>query len=257
MCTLILAWQVFDDTPVVVAANRDEAVDRPSTPPGIVEEDPTVVAPLDERAGGTWIGYNEHGLFVAITNRWTDADLVGNRSRGLLVRDALRCESASEAIAAVTEATEDDSYEGFNLVVADAEDAALLVWDGRLSETSFEPGVHVVVNVGTDRSAAVPAFDRFDADTAQERRAIARRQVEAAQRASTVLERSEREGPEEWLDRAVEVLTDHDFGFCVHRNGFGTRSSSLVQLSDDGGASYRFADGAPCENDYETVGRRQ
>jgi len=70
VCTIVIAWQVFTDTPVVVAANRDELLDRPSEPPAVVEEDPRVGAPRDAEAGGTWIGYNEHGVLVALTNRW-------------------------------------------------------------------------------------------------------------------------------------------------------------------------------------------
>ena len=69
VCTLVFAWQVFPDAPVVAAANRDELLDRPSEPPSVIEEEPGVVAPRDAEAGGTWIGYNEHGVLVAITNR--------------------------------------------------------------------------------------------------------------------------------------------------------------------------------------------
>ena len=50
MCTLVLAWQVFADYPVVVAANRDEALDRPSEPPTRIGEEPGVVAPRDADA---------------------------------------------------------------------------------------------------------------------------------------------------------------------------------------------------------------
>ncbi len=57
MCTLVLAWQVFDGTPVAVAANRDERLDRPSQPPQQRHWGSRVVAPADEEADGTWIGY--------------------------------------------------------------------------------------------------------------------------------------------------------------------------------------------------------
>ncbi|HVQ18590.1 MAG TPA: NRDE family protein, partial [Actinomycetes bacterium] len=33
MCTVILAWQVIPDAPVILAANRDELLARPSDPP--------------------------------------------------------------------------------------------------------------------------------------------------------------------------------------------------------------------------------
>ena len=119
MCTLVLAWQVFADAPVVVAANRDELLDRPSEPPAVRDWEPPAVAPLDAEA----------------------------------VRVALQP----------------------------------------------EPG----------------------------------------------------EGGEAWLDRAATVIADHEYGVCVHRDGFGTRSSSLLRLGDE--RVYEFADGPPCRTPYERV----
>ncbi|MFB6217953.1 MAG: NRDE family protein [Halobacteriaceae archaeon] len=240
MCTFVLAWRVFDDA-VVVAANRDECTDRASEPPGVFARDPRVVAPRDAEAGGTWLGYNEHGVLAAVTNRWTDTDLAGERSRGLLVGDALARASASEAAAAVEASVADREYAGFNLVAADADDACLLEWDGTLQKRAFDPGVHVVVNVGADDEFAVP----------ESRREAGRRQVAGARRAREELAPSDGETAGEWLDRAAGVLADHDYGFCVHGDGFGTRSSSLVAVGDD--PTYRFADGPPCSSAYRTI----
>lgn len=278
MCTLTIAWQVFDDAPVVVAANRDEGFDRPSEPPAKIEDDPAVVAPRDAKAGGTWIGYNEYGLFVGITNRWVTG-LEGERSRGLLVRDALRQESAEAALELVEDAVNAHEYEGFNLVVADGatpaanseragrradgaataanleragrhaneSDAYLIEWDGHLHVRRYDPGVHVVVNVGTDDSFFVP-----------DRRAdIGRQQAANARAVRDALRPESDETAAAWLDRAADVLGDHDYGVCIHQERYGTRSSSLVTLGrDEEGAlraSYRFAPGPPCETEYLAV----
>lgn len=241
MCTLILAWQIFEGAPVVAAANRDELLDRPSRPPAVIDDEYRVVAPRDEEAGGTWIGYNEAGLFVAITNRWVDADLAGERSRGLLVRDALRHGTAEDAARHVERAVKADEYDGFNLVVADANAAILLEWDGRLQVQNLTPGVHVVVNVGMDGQFAIP-------ETRPDR---GREQAEGAMAARRRLTPEPGEDYEAWLDRAATVLGDHEVGLCVHANGYGTRSSSLVIVGD--GAAFRHSDGPACEADYETV----
>ena len=242
MCTLTLAWQVFPDAPVVVAANRDELFGRPSEPPAVVDEEPRVVAPQDAEAGGTWIGYNERGLLVAITNRWTDADLAGERSRGLLVRDTLRRESAEDAARFVEREVDEREYDGFNLVLADDAAAHLFEWDGRLGFSRLEPGVHVVVNVGADGEFAVPEV-RPDA---------AREQAGNARDVRAALTPEPGETAEDWLDRAGDVLADHEYGVCVHGEGFGTRSSSLVLIGDRG-SRYWFADGPPCEAAYREV----
>jgi len=244
VCTLTFAWRVFDDAPLVVAANRDEALDRPSIPPARIEGDdgdPVVIAPRDEEAGGTWIGTNEHGVFVGITNRWTDAALAGERSRGLLVRDALAEASAAAATSVVQDAVREAEYDGFNLVVADAEDGEYLAWDGALDAAVLDPGVHVVVNVGRDADYEVPSV----------RREYGERQAENALAVHDALQPRDGERAAGWRERAAAVLGDHDYGVCVHGDGYGTRSSSLLQTGRE--FEYRYADGPPCEADYERV----
>ncbi len=61
MCTLAIYFQMTDDYPVVIAANRDEYLDRPAAKPTALCERPHVVGGKDLRAGGTWLGVNEYG----------------------------------------------------------------------------------------------------------------------------------------------------------------------------------------------------
>lgn len=242
MCTITLAWQVFEDSPVVLAANRDELVDRPSEPPARRDWETAVVAPKDSEAAGTWIGYNEHGVLVAITNRWTDRSIDGDRSRGLLVRDALAYGSAREAVQYVERDLDGRTYQGFNLLVADANSALLVEWDGNPRVRTLDPGVHVVVNVGADGQYVIPG----------ELEKRGREQAENANRLAEVLRPEPGEEAAAWLDRAAETISDHEYGVCIHRDSFGTRSSSLVHMRSDG-VSYRYADGPPCETAFESV----
>jgi uncharacterized protein with NRDE domain len=245
VCTLIVAWRVFDAAPVCVAANRDELYDRPASPPTRWDTTPAVVAPRDERARGTWIGYNAAGVFVAITNRWVPGE--GDRSRGLLVADALEAPSATAAVDLVEAELGERRYAPFHLVAADA-GTCTLVRNGGTDDrvdghrtTRLEPGVHVVVNVGVDGDWFVPSA-RPDAG---------RSQADNAERVRRAL----RPGPEDdaavWLDRAGAVLGAHEYGVCLHGDGFGTRSSSLLALGNE--STFRFADGPPCETPYERV----
>src|SRR5262245_10355038 len=96
MCTLIAAFQQWPALPLLVAANRDEALARPALGPMCWDGAPRFVAPRDEKAGGSWLGLNEHGLFVGITNRAGSSADPGGRSRGLLVTAALAERSARE-----------------------------------------------------------------------------------------------------------------------------------------------------------------
>ncbi|MFC7098502.1 NRDE family protein [Halobaculum marinum] len=239
MCTLTLAWRVFDDAPVAVAANRDEALDRPSEPPA--DRGDGVIAPRDAQVGGTWMGVTRDGLFVGITNRWVEG-LAGERSRGLLVDDCLHADSASEAAGLVEESCRQYEYDGFNLVVADERNAILLEWDGYLTVTQFLPGVHVVGNLGYDGRFFRPERDP-DLGPAEARNAT---------RLRTVLHPERGETADQWLDRAGAALGDHEFGVCLHENGYGTVSSTLVGVGDEG-IRYDHADGPPCETAFEPI----
>lgn len=117
MCLIVFAWQVVPGIPMVLAANRDEFFDRPSTPAGWWEDHPQVYAGRDLQGGGTWLGITRGGRFAALTNIRAPADYrEGMRSRGMLVADYLSGDDTPEAyIAAI--AAEAHNYNGFNLIV--------------------------------------------------------------------------------------------------------------------------------------------
>src|SRR5579871_991767 len=94
MCTLVVALGQFPGFPLVVAANRDEKLDRPATPPRIWPGAEPFIAPRDEVAGGSWLGFNRHGVFVGITNRFGVPPDPTKKSRGQIVIDALSAPSA-------------------------------------------------------------------------------------------------------------------------------------------------------------------
>jgi uncharacterized protein with NRDE domain len=232
---------VFDQ-PVVVAANRDERDGRPSEPPAKRDWEHPVVAPRDDTAGGTWIGYNDEGVLAAITNRWLAETIEAERSRGLLVRAALAEPSATAATQRIEDRLQAATYDGFNLVIADHSDARLLSWDGECRTTSLEPGVHVVVNVGANGTYEIPPH-RAEAGEHQARAADALRRL---------LQRRPGEAAQAWLSRAAEALGDHENGVCIHGDGFGTQSSSLIALGPQR-ADYKFAPGPPCSASYRPV----
>jgi uncharacterized protein with NRDE domain len=256
VCTLILAWRLFGDAPVVAAANRDEALDRESSPPAVSGTEPRVLAPRDERAGGTWMGYNDRGLFVAVTNRWAGPDLAGERSRGLLVREALDRADASEAHEFARAELAAREYDPFHLLVADAEAATLLEWDGTLGVHGLSPGLYVVRNVGWTATYRPPADGKHDAESTFTPAGgpgpeAGARQHRSLRRTRETLAPGDDEAVDSWIDRAERALGDHEFDLCVHGDGFGTRSSSVVALGADGSGRFEFADGPPCETGYE------
>jgi hypothetical protein len=124
MCTLVILRRPEHPWPVMIAANRDEMVDRPWQPPARHWPDrPEIVGGLDVLAGGSWLGVNSHGVAAGILNRLGSlGPLAGRRSRGELVLEALDHADAGIAAEALTE-LEPRAYRPFNLIVADDRDA--------------------------------------------------------------------------------------------------------------------------------------
>src|SRR3546814_5219481 len=99
MCTVVILRRPGEAWPLIVAANRDELLDRTWREPARHWPDrPEVVAGLDELAGGSWLGLNDHGIVAAILNRRHSlGPAPDKRSRGELVLDALDHADAADA----------------------------------------------------------------------------------------------------------------------------------------------------------------
>jgi hypothetical protein len=127
MCSVILLRRPGHAFPLLLAANRDERLDRPWAPPARHWPDqPEVRGGLDELAGGTWLALNDGGHVAAILNRaGTLGPAAGKRSRGELPLQAMDHADAAEAAAALA-AIDPAAYRPFNLVLADDRDAFVL-----------------------------------------------------------------------------------------------------------------------------------
>jgi hypothetical protein len=147
VCTLVLAVHGNPDWPVLIAANRDEKLDRPWLPPGRHwPGQPDVLGGLDRLAGGTWLALNRHGMLAAVLNRLGSmGPAPGKRSRGELPLLALQHPTRAAAVDALTSLNAGD-WRSFNLIVADATGATYLRGTGQGPVTASEltRGVHIV-----------------------------------------------------------------------------------------------------------------
>ncbi len=237
MCTLIIVRDVFTGYPLVVIANHDERLDRPAGPPKYWDRRPIpILAPVDEEAGGTWIGVSERGLFAAVTNRDDVPYVPGRPTRGTLVMTALEAPSATEARRRI-EAVGGE-MNGFNLVVADR-NAAYRISGGGEKRISYNiaSGLTVVTEQGCD--TGTPGTRAHG---------IARRfrQIKDAE-----------------FDRHVlndNLLAECDHspvrsGTCIHNDdlNYGTRSSAILWASDGWRAfTYWHREGRPCRHGFGT-----
>ena len=245
MCTIVILNRPDHDWPILIAANRDERLDRPWLSPAAHWPDrPDIVAGQDELAGGSWLGLNGSGVAAAVLNReGTLGPEAGKRSRGELVLDALDYADALDAADALS-ALDSRAYRPFNLVVADNRDAFLLTHRGGSQGIAVDPlpeGLSMVTAMERDdpESPRIRLYrPRFLAVQPPDPDAGDWRAWEA------LLASRDRE---EGSTSGGALFIDPTPG--VEAGGFGTVSSSLIALPaiarNEPRPIWRFASGPP------------
>jgi uncharacterized protein with NRDE domain len=229
MCTLIVSFRQHVSAPLVVAANRDELRSRPASGPARwVGED--FVAPRDEQAGGSWLGLTRAGMFVGVTNRYPSERFDDRQSRGSLVVEALKAQSA-RALHHQLSTLSPTRFNTFHLLYADRE-AAFVTWnDGAQVHHSVLPvGLHVV----TERSLGGEDHGR----------------TQLIERAWPTLATDERDVPTAGALQSLLAtrVNDPAGSVCVDVPDFnyGTRSSLVLFVAPQLSASrWYWADGRP------------
>jgi uncharacterized protein with NRDE domain len=153
MCLIAFAIGVSKRWPLLVAANRDEFLDRPTLPLARWTSDAgtEIFSGRDIRAGGTWMGLTASGRIAMLTNVRGPASLTGDRSRGELVTGWL--ESDSDAAGFVAQ-IDGPAYGGFNLVLGDFTTSAWHWLSNKpgpgLESRALKPGVYGLSNGALD-----------------------------------------------------------------------------------------------------------
>lgn len=236
MCLLAIQYKTARDAPILVAENREEYFDRPTQAPRIQSGRPRVICGIDKKAGGTWLGVNQHGMFAAVANR-SRADVPAEpRSRGLLCREMLNLDSAVKAADYTAKELASGRYAGANFICADSRNALVIHGGEKIEIVELSPGLHIVSNSNVN-------------DTTDERQEFVRRLL--------TLQR---------LDSAVAFLAVASRTFsrkpdAVSRRGvvmygpeYGTVSSTLLSLPKKShNAVYHYAPGPPSEHSYDDL----
>lgn len=220
MCLIVLAYKAHPRYPLIVAANRDEFLDRPASPAHFWPDAPHILAGRDLKAGGTWLGITTAGRFAALTNyRDLRRPSVSGRSRGALVRDALEHDRPS-----ITGA----EYEGFNLIHGPVHALRYLNnIDG--TDVALAPGIHGISNhlLDTPWPKVVRARDRF----AQLIAVDEPDPLELFALLSDPTRAEDRLLPDTGLDLERERALS---SILISTEGYGTRCSTVVMVGVDG-----------------------
>jgi uncharacterized protein with NRDE domain len=262
MCLLVVASRIVPAEPLIVGANRDEVLDRPSTPVTVLSPGPPrVVGGRDELSGGTWLAVNRDGVCAGLTNQpLGDAKDPTRRSRGELPLVAVRFPTAREGVERLEREVDPADYNGAWLLVGDRTSLWFVdVTGAQVRAVELPPGIHVLENRAVDTASAKVDLVR--------------------EGLGDLVGMWSRSGPDHDSGSGLDgdtveaafrrVLADHripegderpNSANCVHLDGFGTRSSCVVRIAsgahaDGAGPAPRMwvADGPPCTTTYTDV----
>ncbi len=146
MCLLAFAIDSHPRYSLVLAANRDEFLDRGAEPAAFWDESPHLLAGRDLQAGGTWLGITTSGRLAAITNYRDPRQQVATPpSRGSLVAEYLRDDSMTTIDMQAHLQRSGERYDGFNLIYGRVNELYYFTNRGG-SSGPISPGVHGLSN---------------------------------------------------------------------------------------------------------------
>jgi len=146
MCLIVFAINQHPRYRLVLAANRDEYLDRPTESAGFWSDAPHLLSGRDGLAGGSWLGMTTSGKVAAVTNyRDPRQQVVNPPSRGRLVAEYLRDPSMTPADLHVHLLKYGNEYDGFNLLYGTTTELHYFTNRGG-SSGPVKPGVHALSN---------------------------------------------------------------------------------------------------------------
>lgn len=250
MCTLAALVPAQGHGPIVIAANRDEMLDRPALRLGRHWPGRPWRGGKDALAGGTWAGVHDEGFGVFVLNRERSlGPEPGKRSRGLLALDLLAAGSHEAAERHALELSPGD-YRPFHAVIASGRGVTGVTGGGGDPARTREapPGVTLWTASGPNTDASA--------------RQVAHRNAfgEAWRRWTDTQDLDSLIARLEALLAAPPPPGGSPFeAMCIHASerGFGTRSSLVVAFAPRPAADapsilrLRVANGPPDDTAFE------
>ena len=225
MCTSVILFRKEHHWPLIIGSNRDENLFRKSYFPGRywLNNHPQIIGGYDEENQGSWIAVNDYGLISIIHNRQLKKDNeIKKKSRGEIVLEILNFDNITDSINYLQNLNQ-TIYNGFNIIVCDKSNC---YWgkhisvDNKIKIEEVNEGISILTDINlndtTDKKinyylnkfsqAPVPDPDNND-----------------------------------WLSWELLLATDkiedqscpkEAICFVDKKNNFGTRSSSLIAISN-------------------------
>lgn len=129
MCTVTLIPGNPQNPGFVLTMNRDEARGRrEGNPYAATRHGVSATYPVDAAAGGTWVGLNDHGVCMALLNRYQSPSIADARSRGKIIAEAIH-QGGLDDVLAFLQKLPLAQFNPFDLLIAAADQVWHLSWD--------------------------------------------------------------------------------------------------------------------------------
>ena len=232
MCLIVFGHRSVPGYQLVLAANRDEFLARPTAKLGWWEDDPNILAGRDLNGGGTWLGVNKRGQWAALTNY---RDMATTKavapSRGdlpiIFLKENLTVLSGLERVAPAM-----DAYNGFNLLMGNIGEIGYLsnMADSPqpqiLSEGFYGLSNHLLNTPWTKVTNTLATFTEIVKDGSIDEAALFA--MLGDQRLAP-----DDELPETGIGYEMEKLLSAAY-ITVDSRQYGTRVRTLLSIRDDG-----------------------
>jgi uncharacterized protein with NRDE domain len=251
MCLLVAIHRAHPDAALLVAANRDELLDRPATAMTVLrQEDPRILGGRDEVGGGTWLAVNELGLFAALTNRPSGSRDPAKRSRGEWPVFLTGFASPRDAASAFVDRYDPADFNPGWVLVGNGSELVYIDMstNGRGRPVELEPGIHILENRPLEAESPkvelvrelLTGFDRLQGEQLIEHL----QEVLGSHRTP-----DDPRGPH---TDAFQRPAEADAA-CVHLGAYGTRSATILRVEDGGEPRVWATDGPPCTHPFAEV----
>lgn len=245
MCLLIVLHQIYEETPLIVAANRDEFLSRPAQPMVVHQkEKPRILGGKDMQAGGTWLAVNEKGLFAGLTNHPSPSKKSNKKSRGQLPLALAAFDNAEQAVSDFCQKVKTQDFNPCRLLVGDSQNLYYIdmTHGPQPKKEKLEPGLHILENCALEENSPkiLQVRNLFgDVQKMSHNNVMSRLQA--------ILGSHTLSGDD----------TEPTSSACVHHGNYGTRTSVLIKIRKKGvqKPDIRFSDGPLCRNKLQSAAR--
>lgn len=232
---------------VVALHNRYARDGSLEAPPTVTKGRFTVYHPVDVASRGTWIGFNDSGLFAAVTDQHTGEAAKPYRSRGILLMDLLSSFKDSSKALSYLRNELGKGYRRGNFIIADPEKAYHILHDERLEVNRLNPGVHVFTNITVRSWVDLDAIHEDLLKFTNMRRSRALKPARDLKPWDV----------DELIKKLECIASDHGNkpgrgSICYHDGvGWYMSSSTIVAVAKNGGRSrILYCQGNPCRNQF-------